>query len=265
MTERPVVIPLPQANPRIDPRTFGDRLRRRREQRQLSLQDIANSTKIGIHQLRALERGDLHLLPAGLYLRAKVRQYAEAVGLDVDETLRELAALSAVVDIDLERLAEAGSDPADEGSSSFATALWTGVAGAVLMSLLIVALVTGSGQQVPEPVAEASSTPVTSQAIPPAREDIELPSDSVVIRTGGVDDSDATEGELRITSEPAGAQVTVNGIGWGITPLTIRYIPLGEKVIRASKPGYVSAQRGIELAPDRRVRSVHLRLSPDNR
>jgi hypothetical protein len=80
---------------------------------------------------------------------------------------------------------------------------------------------------------------------------------------GSVADN-ATEGELRITSEPAGALVTVNGVGWGATPVTIRYMPFGTKLIRATKPGYISAQRGFDFTPNRRVQSVRIQLSPES-
>ena len=46
-----------------------------------------------------------------------------------------------------------------------------------------------------------------------------------------------------VTSQPEGAQVTVNGVGYGVTPLTIRFLPPGAKRIRATKPGYQSEER----------------------
>ena len=53
----------------------------------------------------------------------------------------------------------------------------------------------------------------------------------------------AAESRLVITSVPSGARVTVNGIGWGVTPITIRYLPPGVKVVRVTKDGYVSQER----------------------
>jgi len=58
--------------------------------------------------------------------------------------------------------------------------------------------------------------------------------------------------------------VTVNGIGWGQTPVTIRYLPFGKKLIRATKPGYVSGQRVLDFGSDHRVRSVRVQLSPES-
>jgi hypothetical protein len=67
-------------------------------------------------------------------------------------------------------------------------------------------------------------------------------------------------GELVITSNPSGARVTVNGVGWGWTPVTIRHLPPGEKRIRLSKDGYATAERAIQLTPDRPVQSVQIGL-----
>ena len=61
---------------------FGESLRRERERRGVSLQSIADTTKIGASLLAALERGDCSRWPGGIYNRAYVRAYATAAGLD---------------------------------------------------------------------------------------------------------------------------------------------------------------------------------------
>jgi hypothetical protein len=53
--------------------------------------------------------------------------------------------------------------------------------------------------------------------------------------------------ELVVTTDPAGARVTVNGIGWGTTPVTIRFLPAGQKRIRVTKEGYASEERMMRL------------------
>ena len=68
------------------------------------------------------------------------------------------------------------------------------------------------------------------------------------------------EGSMRITSEPAGAHVTVNGIRWGQTPVTIRYLAPGEKRVRVSKDGYTSAERRLQLTPDNPTQAVRVIL-----
>jgi len=62
--------------------SFGARLRREREQRQIALSSIAANTKIGLGLLQALERDDVSRWPAGIFRRAFIRAYAEAAGLD---------------------------------------------------------------------------------------------------------------------------------------------------------------------------------------
>lgn len=64
-------------------------LREARERRGLSLEEIANTTKISVSALEALERYDASSLPGGIFTRAFVRSYATEVGLDPETALRE--------------------------------------------------------------------------------------------------------------------------------------------------------------------------------
>lgn len=67
---------------------FGAQLREARERRGITLRQIANTTKISVAVLEALERNDVSKLPGGIFGRAFVRSYAIEVGLDPDETVR---------------------------------------------------------------------------------------------------------------------------------------------------------------------------------
>ena len=66
---------------------FGAVLRDVRKRRGVSLQELANNTKISVSVLNALEDGRVDRLPGGLYGRAFVRAYAREVGLEPDETV----------------------------------------------------------------------------------------------------------------------------------------------------------------------------------
>ena len=70
---------------------FGPRLRLERERRQITLRAIADDTKISRSLLEALERDDVSRWPTGIFRRAFVRSYAEAIGLDADEIVREFS------------------------------------------------------------------------------------------------------------------------------------------------------------------------------
>jgi cytoskeleton protein RodZ len=66
---------------------FGDRLRREREMRGISLDEIVASTKIGTRLLRALENEQFDLLPGGIFNKSYVRAYAKCVGMDEEEAV----------------------------------------------------------------------------------------------------------------------------------------------------------------------------------
>jgi cytoskeleton protein RodZ len=68
---------------------FGARMRHVREQRGVSLRQIAEATKISVSALEALERNDMSRLPGGIFLRAFVRSYAAEIGADPEQTVRE--------------------------------------------------------------------------------------------------------------------------------------------------------------------------------
>jgi transcriptional regulator with XRE-family HTH domain len=67
---------------------FGDRLRRARESKGLSLAAIAEATRIATRHLSALERGDLEALPPGPFAKGYIRAYAEYVGIDAEPILQ---------------------------------------------------------------------------------------------------------------------------------------------------------------------------------
>lgn len=69
--------------------SFGPRLRRERERRQIALASIADNTKISVSLFEDLERDDISRWPSGIYRRSFIRAYAAAIGLDADATARE--------------------------------------------------------------------------------------------------------------------------------------------------------------------------------
>ncbi|MCX6628186.1 MAG: helix-turn-helix domain-containing protein [Candidatus Solibacter sp.] len=53
-----------------------------RRNRGISLEQIADSTKISIRSLEAIEQGDFRKLPGGIYNTSYIRQYARAIEYD---------------------------------------------------------------------------------------------------------------------------------------------------------------------------------------
>lgn len=68
---------------------FGMKMKRLREERGVTLRQIAEATKLSVAALDALERNDISRLPGGIFSRAFVRSYAVEVGLDPEQTLRD--------------------------------------------------------------------------------------------------------------------------------------------------------------------------------
>ncbi len=75
--------------------TVGEQLKAAREERQLTLNDVAAQTRIPIRHLEAIEASDFAALPGSMYSIGFSKSYARTVGLDqiviADEMRAELA------------------------------------------------------------------------------------------------------------------------------------------------------------------------------
>jgi cytoskeleton protein RodZ len=70
--------------------SLGERLKRAREEKGLSLDAVAAQTRIPVRHLQNIEREDWEALPAITYAIGFTRNYATAVGLDGASVAREL-------------------------------------------------------------------------------------------------------------------------------------------------------------------------------
>jgi cytoskeletal protein RodZ len=68
---------------------IGQDLKRERELRGISIKEIAESTKINIRFLRALEEDQLDVLPGKFFTRGIIRGYAKYLGLEEDSVLNK--------------------------------------------------------------------------------------------------------------------------------------------------------------------------------
>ena len=69
--------------------SFGARLKKEREQRGITLDDIALSTKIGKRFLSALEEEHFEQLPGGIFSKGFVRAYARHLGIDEEQAVAD--------------------------------------------------------------------------------------------------------------------------------------------------------------------------------
>ena len=78
------------ANKKSPLQKVGEFLREARQGRNLSVEDLSSSLRIGKEQLIALESGDESALPEKVFIRAMVRRIAEKLNLDTSFILEEL-------------------------------------------------------------------------------------------------------------------------------------------------------------------------------
>lgn len=83
--DRPPMVVLP------DPVTGAD-LKRFRESRGITLREISTASKVGIRYLEYIEAERKEVLPAPVYLRGFVQEYARVVGLDPRPTAESYVA-----------------------------------------------------------------------------------------------------------------------------------------------------------------------------
>jgi cytoskeletal protein RodZ len=68
---------------------LGKRLKEAREAKNISLDELQDITKIQKRYLIGIEEGNYEIMPGNFYVRAFIKQYAEAVGLDSEEIFNE--------------------------------------------------------------------------------------------------------------------------------------------------------------------------------
>ena len=255
----------------------GQSLRQARERRGLTLEQVAQSTKLPLRHLAALERDDFAILPGGMYRRAEVRAYAEAVGMD------RTAALAAL-DSSLKE-----AEPRASASVHVSvphrprrTRAWTAAALALAASVIAVAMWTGQppardntsvAASVPAGTAGVASAALSTDIVVSAdqRDAVLAATPAGTLEVASALQNRATESEtapplsaaagdvepqLVVTTEPAGARVTVNGIHWGITPVAIRYLPAGTKRVRVTMDGYQAEEQLIRVEAGRAMTLV---------
>ena len=265
-------------------------LRRARDEQRLTLEQIARETKIPEHRLAALEAEASESSPLGFYERAQIRAFARAVKLDDQVVQTEL-------ERDVPRPPVARLPVVDSSQTASRRHL---LMLASMALLAVAATVWASARnhetrnqqtmrtervaQIPfdrpeqlegtiDRESRRDSAPARSERSPETRQ---VHATRQVSSTAGAEPlnvpaaesqpvalppSRSSPTELTINSQPAGARVTVNGVGWGATPLTIRYLSAGEKRIRVTKDGYAASERMVQVYADRSS-DLQVQLAP---
>ena len=136
----------------IQTSAVGDRLRDAREAKKLSLEDIADQTRIPLRHLENLEAGNWSALPAPTYTIGFAKSYASAIGLDRTEIGEDLRA-----EMGGQRY-EAGNTEVFEAADPARTMPRWLVLSAIGAIVLVVALMTWLNNRSLEPDPEPAAT-----------------------------------------------------------------------------------------------------------
>ena len=142
---------------------FGAWLRSQRKIREVPLGEIAAATKISIRYLEALEQDRFDVLPASVFAKGFLREYARFVGLDPDEVVNSyLIAQQAALHPELGDEAE----PAKPSTSARKNIWFLLVALLVAMALIAFLIYWGGNQSRQETIAPSIAAPVLPPAPP---------------------------------------------------------------------------------------------------
>src|SRR5215475_6866553 len=114
--------------------TFGERLKRERELREVTLEEVSKATRISERFLQALENEDWERLPGGVFGRGFVRSIARYLGLGEENFLAEY---------DLARGENAAPAPAKAEDRIPSPPKWIPVALVLAALLLLAGIVFG--------------------------------------------------------------------------------------------------------------------------
>jgi cytoskeletal protein RodZ len=254
---------------------LADLLRSARERRGQTLDQLADETRIPVDRLAAFEQDGL-ALNSGFYQRAQIRAYAHALNLDEDLVLKEIKS-----DLDFVPAPPPVEHLASRRGFTVSVPvklLCIAVAAFIGTSLLHRDLRPARAAQAARSTESAPAAKISTSASAPGaagQNATVVPTISAgSLGTVGLGDPAAAHAtapavpaaapvtQLEITSNPQGARVTVDGVGWGVTPVTIRHLPEGLKRVRITSDGYAASERVVEIRPDRATKiSIQLRPS----
>lgn len=146
--------------------SLGQDLKKEREVRGISLQEIAEATKISLRYLQALEEDQFELLPGKFLTRAIIRSYAQQVGLDPEEILQRYQQYTG-------EAKPAGETPAPEKKEilvqKFKSKKIVGTVLVVFLILFLVLIITWSLLRSPQPTSRET---LLLTSLPSSRENI---------------------------------------------------------------------------------------------
>jgi cytoskeletal protein RodZ len=189
--------------------SLGEKLKLAREERGISISEVAEQTRISAHYLQCIENDDYRTLPGGIFNKGFVKSYAKYVGVDEQEALQDYARIVAQTE------GGGGDDPKsykpevltdDRASSSLIPTVIIAVIILGLMTWGLLKLVDYIQNQPPAanlPIAAANTAPGNSSA--PQANSITATQLTSQISTNEI------KVEFKAVSEKVSVEATVDG------------------------------------------------------
>ena len=198
--------------------SFGDRLRREREQRGISLDDISLTTKIRAGLLQALEEEKFDRLPGGIFNKGFVRAYARHLGLDEDQLVADYLVASGEGpvrkpgentagmrgDIPEPRIQLVREEPKSEPKDGNSLSIWGILAGLLVLVVVgAVAWIYYHRERQSDNVPASQPAAVTEPATPPASNPSQVPTNQAANQASAPDSHAAAPSSAPASPPPA--------------------------------------------------------------
>ena len=225
--------------------TVGDRLKAAREEKGLSLEDIAAQTRIPQRHLESIEVADWEKLPAPTYTVGFAKSYASAVGLDrseIGDQLRE--------EMGGQRFASSQAEVIEAADPARTMPKWLVISAVIAVILLIIVMSMLNRRSLEQPQQAAASNPPAAAA--PANQPKSAPAQQ---RAALPAQSAEPQGPVVLSAiAPAWIQVTDQGktlFEGMLQPGQTFSVPptAAEPLLRAGKPEALKVTVGSTVAP----------------
>lgn len=187
--------------------TLGEKLRQAREERGISISEVAEQTRISPMYLESIENDNYKPLPGGIFNKGFVKAYSKYVGIDEHEALQDYARLiashEAIAEDEQPRYRpEVLTDDARSASSIVPTVVFAGI---------ILALMTGGILFVVNYIANQPDTPAITTNTNTNASDTAVDTAVPETNTGPIAVPDQIRVEFRALVEKVSVTSTVDG------------------------------------------------------
>lgn len=228
---------------------FGDKLRRERELRGVTLDEIAEATKIGTRSLRALEEERFDQLPGGIFNKGFVRSYARFLGLDEEQAVADYVAAQSdqpvKADVLEKMAAQAEAARKNEaasvgGEGRRSNRVWVAIAVVILL-----AIGAGGGWKYYQKYSQQKAAAQSSAEVPPPEVKTAPPGPASLTPTDAAVNTSSGDSSSPSGTKTATTTQSTNAVPVPSTPITTSPAASSATKLADQKP--LTSKKALEL------------------